>query len=107
VATYELAENGRDLRLRVVDLSASGLGFLLEADLPGLELGISIPGATLCWQERRVAMDLLVLHVTPHFAGDAVCGCLFYPASDADLVAFKALLQELAVAETTEVKITS
>jgi hypothetical protein len=89
-------ERGRDLRLPVSDLGVSGLGFVLEEHLPGLDLGTGIKGATLCHGERKIAMDLLVLHVTEEFASDAVCGCLLYPASDAALREFKDLLDELA-----------
>ena len=89
-------EGGRDQHLVVADLGASGLGFILEDSLPGLDLGTPIKGATLCLGERRIAMDLLVLHVTQDFAADAICGCLIYPASDADLRRFKDLLAELA-----------
>jgi hypothetical protein len=89
-------EAGRDLRLPIADLGASGLGFILEEHLPGLELGTGIKGATLCRDAHRIAMDLLVLHVTQDFAAHAICGCLLYPASDADLREFKGLLAELA-----------
>lgn len=88
--------NGLDLRLVVADLSASGLGFILEESLPGIDLGTGIKGATLCYGERRIAMDLLVLHITQEFASDAVCGCLVYPSSDADLREFKDLLADMA-----------
>jgi hypothetical protein len=94
-------EGGRDFRMTVADVSASGLGFFLSESLPFLDLGTSIPHATLRRGERTIAMDLLVLHVTQHFAGDPVCGCLFYPASDADLRAFKDLLNDLAVLPAT------
>ncbi|HEX5042411.1 MAG TPA: hypothetical protein VFV75_05870 [Candidatus Polarisedimenticolaceae bacterium] len=89
-------ENGQDLRLVVADLSASGLGFILDGSMPGMDLGTGIKGATLCYGERRIAMDLLVLHVTQDFAADAICGCLVYPASDTDLRGFKDLLAEMA-----------
>jgi hypothetical protein len=89
-------DNGQDLRLVVADLSASGLGFILEGSLPGIGLGTGIKGATLCYGERRIAMDLLVLHITQDFAADAVCGCLIYPTSDADLREFKDLLTAMA-----------
>jgi hypothetical protein len=94
-ATVEFGQNGRAYRLRVADVSASGLGFLLEEDLPGLELGTTIRDVTFCYGEHRIAMDLLVLHVTQHFAGEPACGCLFFPGSDTDLVRFKELLAEL------------
>jgi hypothetical protein len=89
-------EGGREFRLPVADLGVSGLGFVLEEHLPGLDLGTGIKGATLLHGERRIAMDLLVLHVTQDFASYAVCGCLLYPASDAALRQFKDLLDELA-----------
>ena len=89
------AEGGRDFRFAIADISASGLGFVLEESLP-LDLGTTLRGATLCHGERRIGMDLLVLHVTQEFAAEAVCGCLVYPASDADLVAFKDFLSALA-----------
>ena len=89
-------EQGRDVRLPVADLGVSGLGFVLEQHLPGLDLGTGIKGATLCHGERKIAMDLLVLHVTQDFANDAICGCLIYPETDADLREFKDMLEELA-----------
>lgn len=93
-------ESGRAHRLTVADVSASGLGFVVEGDLPGLELGTTIRDVTFRYGDRSVAMDLLVLHVTQRFAGDATCGCLFYPAADEDLIRFKEILAELsAIAE--------
>ena len=89
-------EGGRNVRLPVADLSASGLGFLLDGSLPGIDLGTGIKGVTLCHRERRIAMDLLVLHITQDFAADPVCGCLIYPASETDLKQFKDLLADLA-----------
>jgi hypothetical protein len=90
-------EGGRAFRLAVADVGASGLGFLTDEDLPGLELGTTLRHAVFCYGDRRVAMDLLVLHVTQHFAGDVTCGCLIYPASDEDLIRFKEILGELAL----------
>ena len=87
---------GRDQRLVVADLGASGLGFILEDSLPGLELGTPIKRATLCLGEHRIAMDLLVLHVTEDFAAYAICGCLVYPTSDGDLRRFTDMRAELA-----------
>ena len=83
------------------DVSASGLGFYLQESIPNLDLGTTIRGATLRHRARTISMDLLVLHITENFAGEAVCGCLFYPASDADLRAFKEFLVDAAVLPAT------
>lgn len=92
---YPDGGDGRTFRLGVADMSASGLGFYLEETLPDLEIGTTIQDVTFRYGDQEMALDLLVLHVTQHFAGDAICGCLIYPATDGDLVRFKEILSAL------------
>src|SRR5262245_52619703 len=79
---------------RLRDLSESGIGFILEQELPGLEVGDSLDGAALRLGGRVVRGDLLVMHFTAT-PGGCLCGALFYPASDEDLLAFREILREL------------
>jgi hypothetical protein len=69
--------NGRAYRHTMVNLSASGVSFALDRDSPELDAGIR--------------GDLVVMHTTAEGSGP-VCGALFYPASDTDLVKLKGVI---------------
>jgi hypothetical protein len=81
------------------DLSRAGLSFVLSHELPGLEIGDSLDGARIRVNGREVRGDLLVMRLTPDDSRDSVCGGLFYPVEDADILAMRAIIAELEVAE--------
>jgi len=89
-------------RMTVQDLSDAGLAFVLKHELPGLEVGDSLEGAMLRVGERCVRGALLVMHLTPDASAGGVCGALFYPAEDEDLLSLRELLGELALRDTAQ-----
>jgi len=89
-------------RLKVLDLSASGLSFVVESDdqLPGLETGAPLDGLVLQVSDCRIRGDILVMHMTTRADSGYVCGALFYPATDTDLLKFRSLIVGMEAAGT-------
>ena len=87
--------NGEVLSLRLRDVSLGGISVVLAETLPGLEVGDTIKGIDCVLEGRRVRGDLLVMHLTPGNDPGAVCGGLFYPASDDDLLLLRGIVEEL------------
>ncbi len=87
-------------RFTIVNLSPSGVSFALDPELSRLEAGTSIPQVTLRIGECAVHGELLVMHVTPGADSRYVCGSLFYPATDTDLVKLRSVIAGLEVAGT-------
>jgi hypothetical protein len=90
------------VRFEVADLSASGIGLRIDAPIPGLEFGKVLKDAVLHCGERTLRFDLLLVHVTEDFASGITCGCLLYPAADADVRTLHAILADLARGGTPE-----
>jgi hypothetical protein len=82
--------NGRAYRQTMVNLSASGVSFALDG-APELDAGTSLPRSTLRVGECIIRGDLIVMHITSE-GSCPVCGALFYPASDTDLVKLKGVI---------------
>jgi len=81
--------------MEIRDVSASGLSIVLAHELPGLEPGSRLDGATVCIGDRSFRADLLVMHVTPEPAKGAICGALVYPVEDADLLTLRDVIADL------------
>lgn len=77
------------------DLSPGGMAFTLNLDLPGLDIGQSIEQAELIVGDKRVRGDILVMHLTPGPFTGAVCGSLFFPLEDEDIVTYQGLVASL------------
>ncbi len=86
---------GHPCSMRVRDLSASGLSMVLAHELPGLEPGSRLDGATVRVGARSFRADLLVMHVTPAPQEGAICGVLLFPAEDDDLLVLREVVAEL------------
>ena len=86
---------GAHFSFPVLDLSPSGFSFSLDEPLPGIEVGSSIDGVTVSYGKLILQGDLMVMHVTPQHS---VCGVLFYPASDMDLIKLKCFVAGLQAA---------
>ena len=86
--------NGRHFRLPVVNLSSSGISFLVGAqdDFPEPEEGSTIPRAVVRVGECMINGDMLIMHTTPGSGSGYVCGALLYPNSDDDLVKLKSVI---------------
>jgi hypothetical protein len=98
----ELSVGSSTERLKVLNLSASGLSFLVESaeQVPGLETGAPIDGLVLQIADCRIRGDILVMHVTTRADSRYVCGALFYPATDTDLLKFRSLIVGMEAAGT-------
>jgi hypothetical protein len=76
-------------------MSAAGLSIVLEHELPGLEPGSRLDGATVRVGQRVFRADLLVMHVTPGPTRGAICGVLVYPVEDGDLLTLRDVIADL------------
>ena len=92
--------DGARCTMALLDLSRGGISFVLRHELPGLEVGESIDGARLSLGERVVNGDFLVMHLTPDATEGAVCGALFFPSEDADILTLRAVLATLEAEAT-------
>ena len=77
------------------DVSLSGLSFFLPSEIPGLIVGGIIRGVEAGIGGRTFRGDLLPMHLTPANFGGAVCGGLFYPESDEDLITIRLVVRAL------------
>jgi len=87
---------GQLCRMPLRDLSSAGLSMTLVHELPGLEAGSCLEGATVFVGDRRVRGDLLAMHVTPEARPGAICGALFYPLEDRDILELRSVLATLS-----------
>jgi hypothetical protein len=94
--------NGKQYRLPLVNISASGLSFMIDAgdELAGLEEGAGLPDAVISLGECRISGEMLVMHMTAGPDSRYLCGALFYPATDTDLVKLKSVIAGMEVAGT-------
>jgi hypothetical protein len=88
-------ENGHHCSMRLRDISASGLSFVLSHELPGIEVGDSLDRVVVRIEDYELRGDLLIMHLTPAAEEGAVCGALFYPRGDRNLRSLQALVDEL------------
>lgn len=84
---------GRVWRLPLVDISASGVSFSApQGELPPVDTGASLAQALIRIADCTIEGDLVVMHISRWPHEDPVCGALFYPATDGDLLKLKALI---------------
>ena len=79
----------------VRDISLSGLSFLLPQELPGIRVGDIIAGVEAVVAGRSIRGDFLLLHLTPANEAGAICGGLFYPEADEDLITIRLIVRAL------------
>jgi hypothetical protein len=92
---------GRRHTLPIVDMSSSGVSFKVELqEIPAFEIGASLPQVTLVLGGCSIQGELVVMHFTPDSNSSAVCGSLFYPMSDADLVKLKSVIAGMEAIDT-------
>jgi len=94
--------NGKSFHAPIVNISASGVSFAVDEgqELPQLEEGVSVPGAELSVGGCAIEGELLVMHVTTDPDSRYVCGALFYPSTDTDLVKLKGVIAGMEAAGT-------
>lgn len=86
---------GATFPARVRDVSFAGLSLQVSDDLPGLEIGVTLKGLQVVVDGIRFRGELLVMHLTPSPESGSVCGGLFYPAGDADVLALRKVVRRL------------
>ncbi len=93
--------NGRCYDLDVTNISSSGVSFSVEEtdELTGLEEGTSLSGVVIRIGECMIRGEMVVMHLTGDTDSRRICGALFYPATDNDLVQLKGLIAGMEVAE--------
>lgn len=86
--------HGRAFRVPLINVSRSGVSFVLDEQLAdsGLDSGTNLPGAILRMGDCMIYGDLLIMHVTPGPQSQKVCGALFYPKSDTDLIKLRSVI---------------
>ena len=89
-------ERGDACRMPLKDISPAGLSFVLEHELPGLEICSPINGVTARLGRHAIRCDLVVIHITSGHGRSTICGALVYPATDGDLRKLKRVVGEFA-----------
>ena len=87
---------GHPCRMALRDISEGGLSFVLALELPGLRVGRSIARAHVEVAGDRVYGDVLVMHLTPDAGPGSICGALFFPRGDENIVGLQKLIAHLA-----------
>ena len=80
---------GCNLSLTLLDVSSAGFSFALEEQLQEVEAGTSLDCVVLHVGPCQIRGDMMIIHIT-HERG--VCGALFYPSTDEDLIKLRALM---------------
>jgi hypothetical protein len=89
------ARNGRPVVARLRDVSYAGISLVLRESLPGLEVGECLKGVSVSLDGVHFGGELLVMHLTPAPQGGVLCGGLFYPVRDADVLALRKSVRRL------------
>lgn len=87
--------HGAEYSLKLRDVSQAGVSFELDRELPGIEIGYQISNVTVFLGTRKLKGDLVIVHVSSNGNSAAICGALFYPMTDDDLVKLKSTVKEL------------
>jgi hypothetical protein len=90
--------NGPSLEAPLRDVSLSGLSMRLPDELSGIQAGDIVKGIEARVARKTFRGDLLVMHVTSMGQPGAVCGGLFYPEGDEDLITIRLVVRALEAA---------
>jgi hypothetical protein len=93
------APNGEVFDAKLRDISLSGLSLILPSEIPGIQTGDILRGMEVRIARKTFHGDLLVMHVTPDNEPGAVCGGLFYPEGDEDLITIRLIVKALEAAQ--------
>jgi hypothetical protein len=93
--------NGQRLEARLRDVSFSGLSMVLPDELAEVQAGDIVRGIEAKVARKTFRGDLLVMHVTHAGDGGAICGGLFYPEGDEDLITIRLVVRALEAAATS------
>ena len=89
------APHGRAMSLPLLDVSPAGFSFAMEEKFECLEAGATIDCVVLHVGRCAMRGDIMVIHVTPE---RGICGALFYPATDEDLIKLRAVMAGIEAA---------
>jgi len=90
--------NGMQLTARLRDISLSGLSMTLPEALAEVQPGDIVKGIDARVAGKTFRGDLLVMHVSPTSEAGAMCGGLFYPEGDEDLITIRLVVRALEAA---------
>lgn len=101
-ARLEFERGGQKIECPVLNLSGSGLSFSFDPEevVTEFEEGASLNGIVLSVGDFTLRGDLLLMHVTSRPGSRYVCGALFYPATDTDLLKFRSVIAGMEIAGT-------
>jgi len=83
---------GKRCSLPLIDISVSGLSFKIDDELLNIDSGTNLSPVVIRLGKCEIHGDLLVMHASPNSPNETVCGALFYPAKDADLLKLKSAI---------------
>jgi hypothetical protein len=86
------------LKAHIRDISLSGLSMVLPEELSGVQAGDIVKGIEARIARKSFRGDLLVMHVTSGRETVPVCGGLFYPEADEDLITIRLVVRALEAA---------
>jgi hypothetical protein len=95
------AQHGPRLEARLRDISLSGLSLTLPEELAGVQAGDIVKAIEARVSGKTFRGDLLVMHVSPASESGVVCGGLFYPEGDEDLITIRLVVRALEAAAKT------
>jgi hypothetical protein len=98
---YPTPQHGHRLEARLRDISLSGLSLTLPEELVGVQAGDIVKAIEARVAGKSFRGDLLVMHVSPANEAGAVCGGLFYPEGDEDLITIRLVVRALEAASKT------
>jgi len=93
--------DGTRLETRLRDISLSGLSMTLPEELVGIQAGDIVKGIEARVAGKNFRGDLLVMHVSPTSESGTVCGGLFYPEGDGDLITIRLVVRALEAASNS------
>ncbi len=82
----------RNVRLPLVDISISGLSFIMTEELPAIESGSNLTNVVVRLGGCEIHGELVVMHMTPQGGERTICGALFYAASDEDIIKLRSAI---------------
>jgi hypothetical protein len=94
--------NGRRLVARLRDISLSGLSLTFPEELDGIQAGDIVKDLEARVAGKTFRGDLLVMHVSPAGETGNVCGGLFYPEGDEDLITIRLVVRALEAAARSD-----
>ena len=90
--------HGPQLETRLRDVSLSGISMALPAELSEVQAGDIVRGIEARVARKTFRGDLLVMHVTNAGEAGPICGGLFYPEGDEDLITIRLVVRALEAA---------